>query len=76
MSLISLTVWLSCSQSSLKANVGDRQIVWVDLGTDIEDAVLSRDMITFINEHFRIHNLDCCTNLPLKGLEISSHINI
>lgn len=76
-SLITFTVWLSCSQSSLMANVrDDRQMVWVDHGTDIEEAVISHDMITLINKHFRMHNLDCCTNLPLKGLEFSSHINI
>lgn len=60
---------LSCSQFSPTASVrDDRQIVWVDLETDIEEAVLSHDTITFINKHFRIHNLDCCTNLPYQYL--------
>lgn len=46
---------LSCSQFSPTASVrDDRQIVWVDLETDIEEAVLSHDTITFINKHFRI----------------------
>lgn len=76
MSLVSFTGQLSCSQSSLMAHVRDRQMVWVDLGIDIKEAVLSCDMITFINNHFRIRNLDCSMNLPLKGLEISSHNNI
>lgn len=75
-SLVNFTVCLSCSQSFLMAHVRDRQMVWVDLGIDIEEDVLSCDMITFINNYFRICNLDCCINLPLKGLEISSHNNM